>query len=301
MENCNDHRHDARQHVRRQNDRREGDRRLSATRASGRVTSRSCRAAPTRLCRSSSSAASTRTRLAALPMPQSRARRCLPPWCPRTRPITPPRSWTALRPRRTRDRTRARNGSAESVPIVEEGLVVGKAKFATGGVRVTSSVEELPVEETVTLREERVSAEQRPADRELTAEEAKAAFEEKTVEVIGTTEEARVSKKPGSSEKWPSRRRSRSGRRPCVTRSARPTSRSRKSAPSRARASSLRTAGTTVPPDELESPARCAGLSLSGEPQGRCRRPSRRRRFSSDRVCMVERLVRKMRGPIGRE
>ena len=89
---------------------------------------------------------------------------------------------------------RRETGSAESVPIVEEGLVVGKAKFATGGVRVTSSVEELPVEETVTLREERVSAEQRPADRELTAEEAKAAFEEKTVEVIGTTEEARVSK-----------------------------------------------------------------------------------------------------------
>ena len=87
-----------------------------------------------------------------------------------------------------------RSGSTESVPIVEEGLIVGKAKFATGGVRVTSSVEELPVEETVTLREERVSAEQRPADRELTADEAEAAFEEKTVEVIGTTEEARVSK-----------------------------------------------------------------------------------------------------------
>jgi stress response protein YsnF len=86
------------------------------------------------------------------------------------------------------------HGSAASVPIVEEELVVGKAKFATGGVRVTSSVEELPVEETVTLREERVSAEQRPADRELTDDEAKAAFEEKTVEVIGTTEEAKVSK-----------------------------------------------------------------------------------------------------------
>ena len=87
-----------------------------------------------------------------------------------------------------------RGGSTESVPIVEEGLVVGKAKFATGGVRVTSSLEELPVEETVTLRDERVSAEQRPADRELTAEEAEAAFEEKSIEVIGTTEEARVSK-----------------------------------------------------------------------------------------------------------
>ena len=86
------------------------------------------------------------------------------------------------------------SGSTESVPIVEEGLVLGKAKFATGGVRVTSSVEELPVEETVTLRDEHVSAEQRPADRELTADEAEAAFEEKTVEVIGTTEEAKVSK-----------------------------------------------------------------------------------------------------------
>ena len=33
-------------------------------------------------------------------------------------------------------------GSAASVPIVEEGLVVGKAKFATGGVRATSRVED---------------------------------------------------------------------------------------------------------------------------------------------------------------
>lgn len=85
-------------------------------------------------------------------------------------------------------------GSAASVPIVEEKLVVDKAKFATGGVRATSRVEERPVEETVTLRDEHVSAEQRPADRELTAEEADAAFEGKTVEVIGTTEEAKVSK-----------------------------------------------------------------------------------------------------------
>lgn len=84
--------------------------------------------------------------------------------------------------------------SDKAMPVVEEKLVVGKAKLATGGVRATSRVEEHPVEETVTLRDEHVSAEQRPADRELTAEEAEAAFEEKTVEVIGTTEEAKVSK-----------------------------------------------------------------------------------------------------------
>lgn len=87
------------------------------------------------------------------------------------------------------------SGSDKAVPIVEEELVVGKSKLATGGVRVTSSVEERPVEETVTLREERVSAEERPVDRELSAEEAEAAFEEKSVEAIGTTEEAKVSKK----------------------------------------------------------------------------------------------------------
>jgi stress response protein YsnF len=84
--------------------------------------------------------------------------------------------------------------TSASLPVVEEQFVVGKAKLATGGVRVTSSVEELPVEETVTLRNERVSAKQRPADRELTADEAEAALEEKTVEVIGTTEEAEVRK-----------------------------------------------------------------------------------------------------------
>jgi stress response protein YsnF len=87
------------------------------------------------------------------------------------------------------------SGSDKAVPIVEEELVVGKAKLATGGVRVSSSVEERPVEETVTLREERVSAEERPADRELSAEEAEAAFEEKTLEALGTTEEVTVSKK----------------------------------------------------------------------------------------------------------
>ena len=130
------------------------------------------------------------------------------------------------------------SGSAESVPIVEEGLVVGKAKFATGGVRVTSSVEELPVEETVTLREERVSAEQRPADRELTADEAEAAFEEKTVEVIGTTEEAKVSKEArvvGEVAVGKTVEEREETVRDDA--SARPTSRSRKSAPRPARAS----------------------------------------------------------------
>jgi stress response protein YsnF len=85
-------------------------------------------------------------------------------------------------------------GREEAVPVVEEELSVGKREVTGGGVRVTSLVEERPVEETVGLREEKVEADRRPADRELSAEEAEAAFEEKTVEMMGTREEAEVSK-----------------------------------------------------------------------------------------------------------
>ena len=82
----------------------------------------------------------------------------------------------------------------ETVQEVEEELAVGKRKVATGGVRVTTSVSETPVEETVTLREEQVEAKRRPADRKLSAEEAEAAFAEKTVEMLGTSEQAVVRK-----------------------------------------------------------------------------------------------------------
>ncbi len=82
----------------------------------------------------------------------------------------------------------------EMVPVVEEGLEVGKREVATGGVRVTSSVSERPVEETVTLREEHVEAGRRRVDRELRPEEAEAAFEERTVEMTETAEEVEVEK-----------------------------------------------------------------------------------------------------------
>lgn len=82
----------------------------------------------------------------------------------------------------------------DTVQVVEEELSVGKRKVATGGVRVTTSVSERPVKETVTLREEHVGAERRSADRVLSAKEAEAAFEENTVEMMGTSEEAEVRK-----------------------------------------------------------------------------------------------------------
>ena len=82
----------------------------------------------------------------------------------------------------------------ETVQEIEEELSVGKRKVASGGVRVTTSVSETPVEETVTLREEEVEVERRPADRKLKPEEAEAAFQDKTVEMLGTSEELEVSK-----------------------------------------------------------------------------------------------------------
>ena len=81
-----------------------------------------------------------------------------------------------------------------SVNEVEEELSVGKRKVTTGGVRVTTSVSERPVQKTVTLREEQVEVERRSTDRELRPEEAEAAFAEKTVEMLGTSEEASVRK-----------------------------------------------------------------------------------------------------------
>ena len=77
---------------------------------------------------------------------------------------------------------------------VEEELAVTKNKVAQGGVRVSRSVSEQPVEETVTLRTETVEVDHRPVDRKLSAEEAGAAFKDKTLEMIGTTEEVEVTK-----------------------------------------------------------------------------------------------------------
>jgi uncharacterized protein (TIGR02271 family) len=81
-----------------------------------------------------------------------------------------------------------------SVPEAEERLSVRKGKAVTGGVRVTTSVNERPIEKTVSLREEQVEVERRPADRKLKPEEAEAAFAEKTVEMLGTSEEVEVGK-----------------------------------------------------------------------------------------------------------
>lgn len=81
----------------------------------------------------------------------------------------------------------------ETIEVVEEELHVGKRAVEKGGVRVTSHVEEVPVEEQVRLREEHVEVERRPVNRPATEADLKN-FREGTIEVRESSEEAVIAK-----------------------------------------------------------------------------------------------------------
>ena len=79
------------------------------------------------------------------------------------------------------------------IPIVEEELVVGKREVNRGGVRVYRRMVEIPVEESIQLREEHVTVERRPVDRAVTEQDL--AFQGgHTIELTETAEEAVVGK-----------------------------------------------------------------------------------------------------------
>jgi stress response protein YsnF len=77
------------------------------------------------------------------------------------------------------------------IPVIQEELAVGKRTVESGGVRVHSHVEEMPVEEVIRLREERVNVERHAVDRPVIGTEP---FEEMTLEVTETAEQAVVAK-----------------------------------------------------------------------------------------------------------
>ena len=87
----------------------------------------------------------------------------------------------------------AQGSGDDTLKVVQERLVVGKRAVEGGRVRVRSYVVETPVEEQVTLHQERVSVERHPVDRAATAADL-AAFQERTIEATATSEEAVVSK-----------------------------------------------------------------------------------------------------------
>jgi len=91
--------------------------------------------------------------------------------------------------------TRRVEGQQEiAIPVVEEDISVGKREVEHGHVRIFSRVKEQPVEESVRLREEKVTVERRPANRPATDADF-AAAEKEVIEITETAEEPVVSKR----------------------------------------------------------------------------------------------------------
>lgn len=78
------------------------------------------------------------------------------------------------------------------IPVVEEDLLVGKRTVDQGGVRLYRRVIDIPVEESVDLREEHVNVDRVPVDRAVA--DTDDIFQNRTIELTETAEEAVVSK-----------------------------------------------------------------------------------------------------------
>jgi len=84
----------------------------------------------------------------------------------------------------------------EVIPVAEEELHVGKREVSNGRVRIRSHVTERPVQEQVSLKEERVSVERRPVEGAMRTGSVNDGdlFRERTIEMEERAEEAVVSK-----------------------------------------------------------------------------------------------------------
>ena len=84
-------------------------------------------------------------------------------------------------------------GDEARIPVVEEEVRVGTREVESGGTRIVTRVEETPVQEQVTLRDERVEVERRPVDRPVSDADL-ASIQEGAFEVRERDEEAVVDK-----------------------------------------------------------------------------------------------------------
>ena len=82
---------------------------------------------------------------------------------------------------------------ATAIPIVEEEMSVGKRTVDAGGVKIYRRVVEIPVEESVTLRDEKINVNRRPVDRAVTDADLLAQGN-RVIELTETSEEAVVGK-----------------------------------------------------------------------------------------------------------
>jgi uncharacterized protein (TIGR02271 family) len=94
-----------------------------------------------------------------------------------------------------RDRTNLVNDrdSDQTLKVIEENLQVGKREVETGGVRVRSRIVERPVEESLRLRQERVTVQRNPVNRTATSADLDA-FQEGQIELVEHAEVPVVSK-----------------------------------------------------------------------------------------------------------
>jgi len=130
-----------------------------------------------------------------------RARASAPPLAsatPATRRARPPRRTSTTPPGGTQARANVYPATPATheeiaVPIVAEELRIGTRQVDAGGVRVATHVEEIPVQEQVTVRTEQVQVERRAVDRVVGNADIPP-LRDGTIEVHGTTEEVVVDK-----------------------------------------------------------------------------------------------------------
>ncbi len=85
-----------------------------------------------------------------------------------------------------------RTGQDLVIPVIEEELRVGKREVDAGGVRVTTQIRSLPIEKSVTVREESVKVERRVTNRPIDG--ADEWFRDRALEMKATSEEPVISK-----------------------------------------------------------------------------------------------------------
>jgi uncharacterized protein (TIGR02271 family) len=85
-------------------------------------------------------------------------------------------------------------GDNDTLKVIAEDMKVGTRTVRKGNVRVHSRVVETPVEEQVSLRDERATIERVKVDRPATDADLQAAFKDKSIDIQETTQEAVVSK-----------------------------------------------------------------------------------------------------------
>jgi uncharacterized protein (TIGR02271 family) len=88
---------------------------------------------------------------------------------------------------------RRNTSTAGAIPVVREEIQVGKRQILRGGVRVYSRVVNEPIEENISLREERVRVDRKPVNRQATEADLKGGRDE-VIEVREYAEEPVVAK-----------------------------------------------------------------------------------------------------------